>query len=172
MDLLADLRCIHEAIPTHWVIATEINLLFRESNQFKYKSDGRDALLRRHLRPASINNYIHQAVAPSTNTFLYHDMFQHQGTVSILKKYRPTCTGIPMIKIGGFRALSVQWTSLYLERQSLYWGRTQGYEGRCLDSKVHGAYMEPTRVLSAPDGPHVCPMNLAISVGLGRSPYG
>ena len=30
------------------------------------------------------------------------------------------------------------------------------------DSKVHGANMGPTWILSAPDGPHVCPMNLAI----------
>ena len=30
------------------------------------------------------------------------------------------------------------------------------------DSKVHGANMEPTCVLSAPDGPHTSPMNLAI----------
>ena len=29
-------------------------------------------------------------------------------------------------------------------------------------SKVNGANMGPTWVLSAPDGPHVCPMNLAI----------
>ena len=29
-------------------------------------------------------------------------------------------------------------------------------------SKVHGANMDPTWVLSAPDGPHVGPMNLAI----------
>ena len=32
------------------------------------------------------------------------------------------------------------------------------------DSKVHGANMGPTCVLSAPDGPHVGPMNLAIRV--------
>ena len=31
-----------------------------------------------------------------------------------------------------------------------------------LDSKVHGANMGPIWVLSAPDGPHVGPMNLAI----------
>ena len=31
-------------------------------------------------------------------------------------------------------------------------------------SKVHGAIMGPTWVLSAPDGPHVGPMNLAIRV--------
>ena len=30
------------------------------------------------------------------------------------------------------------------------------------DSKVHGANMGPTWVLSAPDGPHVGPMNLAV----------
>ena len=33
------------------------------------------------------------------------------------------------------------------------------------NSKVHGANMGPTWVLSAPDGPHVGPMNLAIRVG-------
>ena len=32
------------------------------------------------------------------------------------------------------------------------------------DSKVHGANMGPTWVLSAPDGPHFGPMNLAIRV--------
>ena len=32
------------------------------------------------------------------------------------------------------------------------------------DSKVHRANMGPRWVLSAPDGPHVCPMNLAIRV--------
>ena len=31
-----------------------------------------------------------------------------------------------------------------------------------LNSKVHGANMGPTWVLSVPDGPHVCPKNLAI----------
>ena len=34
------------------------------------------------------------------------------------------------------------------------------------DSKVHGAKMGPTWVLSAPDGPHVDPMNLAIMVAM------
>ena len=40
-----------------------------------------------------------------------------------------------------------------------------GYSiGTCPDSMVHGANMGPTWVLSAPDGPHVGPMNLAIRV--------
>ena len=34
------------------------------------------------------------------------------------------------------------------------------------DSKVHGANMGPTWVLSAPDGPHIGPMNLVIMVAL------
>ena len=41
------------------------------------------------------------------------------------------------------------------------WASWQHY----LDSKVHGANMGPTWVLSAPDGPHVGPLNLAIRVG-------
>ena len=41
------------------------------------------------------------------------------------------------------------------------------------DSKVHGANMGPTWVLSAPDGPHVGPMNLVIRVTYGAdSPPG
>ena len=39
---------------------------------------------------------------------------------------------------------------------------TQGHQHNDPDSKVHGANMGPTWVLSAPDGPHVGPMNLAI----------
>ena len=43
------------------------------------------------------------------------------------------------------------------------------------DSKVHGANMGPTWVLSAPDGHHVGPMNLAIRVNslkMGTAPAG
>ena len=39
------------------------------------------------------------------------------------------------------------------------------------DNKLHGANMGPTWVLSAPDGPHISPINLAIrdlSVFLGQ----
>ena len=36
--------------------------------------------------------------------------------------------------------------------------------GTAQGSKVHGANMGPTWVMSAPDGPHVGPMNLAIRV--------
>ena len=37
-----------------------------------------------------------------------------------------------------------------------------GFQEATPDSKVHGANMGVTRVLSAPDGPHVGPLNLAI----------
>ena len=40
------------------------------------------------------------------------------------------------------------------------------------DSKVHGANMGPTWVLSAPDGPHVGPMNLAIRDDVGLCSLG
>ena len=36
----------------------------------------------------------------------------------------------------------------------------------CPDNKVRGANMGPTLVLSAPDGPHVGPINLAVRVAL------
>ena len=39
------------------------------------------------------------------------------------------------------------------------------------DSKFHGASMGPTWVLSAPDGPHVGPMKLAIRGYHGRQSY-
>ena len=43
------------------------------------------------------------------------------------------------------------------------------YVGGNPDSKVHGANMGPTRVLLAPGGPHVGPMNLATRVVLFRA---
>ena len=47
----------------------------------------------------------------------------------------------------------------------LFWC-TVSNSNSCSDSKVHGANMGPTWVLSVPDGPHVGPMNLAIRVWL------
>ena len=48
-------------------------------------------------------------------------------------------------------------------RKKQYCGRL--YHELDPDSKVHGANMGPTWVLLAPDGPHIGPMNLAISGG-------
>ena len=53
----------------------------------------------------------------------------------------------------------------HLAELSLYWFcATKACSTR--DRKVHGANIRPTWVLSAPDGPHVGPMNLAIRVGI------
>ena len=56
-------------------------------------------------------------------------------------------------------------TYRYFER-NIYWQWCRGiYWYICNpDNKIHGANMGPTWVLSAPDGPHVGPMNLAIRV--------
>ena len=43
-----------------------------------------------------------------------------------------------------------------------------GHNDAYPDSKVHGVNMGPTWVLSAPDGPHVGPMNLDIRVCWGK----
>ena len=51
-----------------------------------------------------------------------------------------------------------------LYKNHVTWLPGVGLQGHNLsDSKVHGANMGPTWVLSAPDGPHDGPLNLAIS---------
>ena len=45
----------------------------------------------------------------------------------------------------------------------LHFKRLKSSPNQLPDSKLHGANMGLTWVLSAPDGPHVGPMNLAIS---------
>ena len=57
------------------------------------------------------------------------------------------------------KSISTNGTHLVLDiHSSLSAGKVEGNP----DSKVHGANMGPIWVLSAPDGPHVGPMNLAI----------
>ena len=53
------------------------------------------------------------------------------------------------------RSVTFTWWRFHRSAQDIY-----------PDSKVHGANMGSTWVLSAPDGPHVGPMNLAIRVSL------
>ena len=52
----------------------------------------------------------------------------------------------------------------YTEIRTLLWCKLCGHWQHHPDSKVHGANMGPTWTLSAPDEPHVGPMNLAIRV--------
>ena len=49
-------------------------------------------------------------------------------------------------------------------RDAIYIFSIDLHKSNFSDSKVHGTNMGPTWVLSAPDGPHVGPMNLAIRV--------
>ena len=48
-----------------------------------------------------------------------------------------------------------------------WWVNFRGMFQKFPDSKIHGANIGPTWVLSAPDGPHAGPLNLAIRVCLG-----
>ena len=59
------------------------------------------------------------------------------------------------------------WSFSWKNVRSCYGKRLpwQPENSSCPDNKVHGANMVPTWVLSAPDGPHVGPMNLAIREG-------
>ena len=56
--------------------------------------------------------------------------------------------------------LSYQKTGIKMD-QNIFFNNCNS-SGNDSDNKVHGANMGPTWVLSAPDGPHVGPMNLAI----------
>ena len=50
----------------------------------------------------------------------------------------------------------------YIMDQNLWLHQHLAYLHLTPDSKVHGANMGPTWVLSAPDGPHIGPMNFVI----------
>ena len=58
-----------------------------------------------------------------------------------------------------------QWHCRVLRKMILRW-----ISETIPDSKVHVDHMGPTWVLSAPGGPHVCPMNLAIRDPMLRPP--
>ena len=60
-----------------------------------------------------------------------------------------------------FRYCVTEITIFYRLSRSEY-GRTEQLSYDNPDSKIHGSNMGPTWVLSAPDGPHVGPINLAI----------
>ena len=59
-----------------------------------------------------------------------------------------------------------QWWPSSLRHMYITWSHWVKGHNSLPDSKVHGANMGPTLVLSVPDGPHVGPMNLAIRASL------
>ena len=82
-----------------------------------------------------------------------------QGVFSVWESL--TIVGIPDMKLGRPHDNIIYiMATPFLGIRSLHW-----YDARykpAQDSKVHGANMGRTWVLSAPDGPHVGPMNLVI----------
>ena len=72
----------------------------------------------------------------------------------------------------GYRAIWQKLTVLYdkpnFRRNSPVADRTTSTINHFPDRKVHGAIMGLIWVLSAPDGPHVGPMNLDVSVVYGK----
>ena len=66
-------------------------------------------------------------------------------------------------------------TAVYLDRKYLniysYLACFCKPDHECPDNKVHGANMGPTWVLSAPDGPHIGPVNLAIRVCISSNMF-
>ena len=79
-----------------------------------------------------------------------------QTSVEVQCKYTNFHPRKSIKNIATHMSILTQFTKWNYSLQDLYW--------TYLDSKVHGANMRPTWVLSAPDGPHVGPMNLAIRV--------
>ena len=116
-------------------------------------------------------------------TFLKHTLscqWRHFSFNRIINGY---C--LPIVSVGQLTDITVSlegfmWCflgSVYLQlvseqqAMSFWWQLSNPFEDRTPidgarsfnpDSKVHGANMGPTWVLSAPSGPHVGPMNLAI----------
>ena len=83
------------------------------------------------------------------------------------------CSKMKWMKLfDGVRLITHDWTKIYLIfRVTINYTRhyrqnTSIIAMASVHSKVHGANMGPTRVLSDPDGPHVGPMNIAIWVDI------
>ena len=114
-----------------------------------YKGQWRGALMF-SLICTRMNGWVNNCEAGDLRRYRAHYdvivMLNTDPTIYFEEKYMPR----------SFRVMSVTTTMV------LYTSHTAGDEFP--DSKVHGAKMGPTWVLSAPDGPHVGPMNLAIRV--------
>ena len=116
----------------------------------------------------------------STWVWLMLEMFHKHGTVgkyfvslkmsisNIFNDWCQECFHLEFIDIcflicyqqNNLKAKIITLTTHFRESKTINRGTLIGFP----DSKVHWANMGPTWVLSAPDGPHVGPMNLAIRV--------
>ena len=70
----------------------------------------------------------------------------------------------PLWIVGGHDTSTITWLSGKASPDSSHFKHQSAYDKQNIDpdNKVHGVNMGPTWVLSALDGPHVGPMNLAI----------
>ena len=97
-------------------------------------------------------------------TVLSYDLIMFKGRQSVLFYLK-----VPMWRASKWdtETVRIHYMMPCTDRQSpLFYmevpcGRPRGGQQHTPDSKVHGANMGPTWVLSAPDGPHAGPMNLA-----------
>ena len=93
--------------------------------------------------------------------------YRRLSYISFLRKYHCYCWNSYNIK-GISEEINNAFCVLWIENCvclnciQLYLTSTPSTKLVLPESKVHGANMGPTWVLSAPDGPHVGPMNLAI----------
>ena len=101
--------------------------------------------------------------------YIQHDQL-HRGKQSHISIYKCVATSakilLPRTTNGG--NLGEHCQCCCTVKWSLHRNCSDSF-GYVPDSKVHGANMGPTWVLSAPDGPHVGPMNLAIRGKLSQN---
>ena len=89
-------------------------------------------------------HWVNQVILPSAMEVTLNDMDENRH-YQTTRKWRPNISRLaPCCELGH----ALAWLQCHLP-----------------DSKAHGAHMEPTWVLLAPDGPHVGPMNLDIRAG-------
>ena len=125
----------------------------------------------------------HTTLIPVLSGGLHHD---HPFSIQYCEDIHVNYSSVPsLLYFLCSSSIKVAWlifTELARGQGKVYWREfgSPGFEDDCgkmhvrantgvdwihvRDTKVHEANMGPTRVLSAPDGPHVIPMNLSIRV--------
>ena len=88
----------------------------------------------------------------------------HSKTALIYVDHSGTVVRDPLIRQVFEWNLIIKWSLVKLTRRNHNKTQQEAKTWTYPDSKVHRANMGPTWVLSAPDGPHDGPMNLAIRV--------
>ena len=86
----------------------------------------------------------------------------HWGYDKVAAILQATSSNVfPWVK---YAEIDSNFTEIYSQGSNQQWSST-GSDNGFPDNEIHGANMGPTWVPSAPDGPHVDPMNLTIRIG-------